>query len=148
MALLGIDLLRSPGGVPCQWYDWEKPLGSGWTTITPDDAWALAQAGGAAMVFQTNCAGHDYEVAGTKVPLGSSGAHMAKWATTAKAAGVEVAWWEIGNEPELDAPDAHKANLDATYAWYNGVFAEQARAIKAVDAQARVLGPASANAWF
>ncbi|MBA3846785.1 MAG: hypothetical protein H0X45_09090 [Planctomycetes bacterium] len=32
---LGIDLLRFPGGVPCQWYDWQEPLASGWTTLTP-----------------------------------------------------------------------------------------------------------------
>ncbi|HYE07261.1 MAG TPA: glycoside hydrolase family 44 protein [Planctomycetota bacterium] len=147
-ARLGIDLLRFPGGVPCQWYDWQKPLETGWTVITPEIAWSLADAAGASMIFQTNCAGNEFEASAGKARFDSSGAHMAAWVAAAKAAGVRVAWWEIGNEPELDAPAAYKASLDAIYAWYNAVYAEQARAIKAADPQARVLGPAATNTWF
>ncbi|MBA3846786.1 MAG: hypothetical protein H0X45_09095 [Planctomycetes bacterium] len=100
------------------------------------------------MIFQTNCAGNEFDSSAGKARFDSSGAHMAAWVVAAKAAGMRVAWWEIGNEPELDAPAAHKTDLDTIYAWYNAVYAEQAQAIKAADPKARMLGPAATNTWF
>ena len=150
-AQLGLKLLRFPGGVPCQWYDWETPLATGWSTTTPALAWQLGKEAGAQMVFQTNTAN---DSTGTNKDTGkdyrfdSSGAHAAKWVEWARDNQVKVAFWEIGNEPEMDAPAASKETQEAVYAWYNAKYEEQVRAIRAVDPKARVLGPAATNAWF
>jgi hypothetical protein len=146
-----LGLVRFPGGVPAQWYDWKEPLATGWTELTPERAWKMAQAGGARMVFQTNAATSEGGVnksTGKPYQLDNSAAHQAEWVSFSRAKGIGVAFWEIGNEPEMDAPKAFKEDQAAVYAWYNKVFGEQARAIKALDPQARVLGPASTNTWF
>ena len=148
---MGLGLLRFPGGVPAQWYDWREPLASGLTELTPERAWKLAQAGGARMIFQTNAANSEggvNERTGKPYKFDNSAAHQAEWASSSRAKGIGVAFWEIGNEPEMDAPKALKADQAAVYAWYNKVFEQQARAIKRVDPQARVLGPASTNTWY
>ena len=148
---MGLGLVRFPGGVPAQWYDWKEPLATGWTELTPERAWRMAQAGGARMVFQTNSAtseGGVNESTGKPYKFDNSAAHQAEWVSFSRAKGIGVAFWEIGNEPEMDAPKPLKADQAAVYAWYNKVFGEQARAIKALDPQARVLGPASTNTWF
>ena len=150
-ATLDLRLVRFPGGVPCQWYDWKTPLDSGWSTTTPELAWSLAQASGASMVFQTNTAtksdGND-EKTGKHYSFDNSAEHQADWVSAAAQAGMKVAWWEIGNEPEMDAPKEHKGNLDHVYAWYNKVYTDQVTAIRARDGKAKILGPASTNTWF
>ncbi len=150
-AQMGLGLLRFPGGVPAHWYDWQEPLGNGLTELTPERAWKLAQAGGARMVFQTNAATSESGVnksTGKRYKLDNSGAHQAEWVSDARRKGIGVAFWEIGNEPEADAPSPFKTDQVAVYRWYNKVFEEQARAIKRLDPQARVVGPASTNAWY
>lgn len=149
VAQMGLGLLRFPGGCPCQWYDWEQPLNTGWSTITPDMAWSFAHNAGAEMIFQTDIANdgeYDDKVKGGKSKFDSSGAHAAAWVKAAAAAGIKVAFWEIGNEPENDGP--HKENLDQNYAWYNAKYAEQVLAIREADPKARVMGPAATNTWF
>lgn len=148
---MGLGLVRFPGGVPAHWYDWKDPLASGWTELTPERAWRLARAGGARMVFQTNAAtseGGRNEKTGKPYRFDNSAAHQAEWASFCRRNGIDVALWEIGNEPEVDAPEPFKKDQSTIYAWYNEVFEKQARAIKALDPQARVLGPASTNTWF
>ena len=148
---MGLGLLRFPGGVPAQWYDWKEPLATGFTELTPERAWKMAQAGGARMVFQTNAATSEAGVnknTGKPYKLDNSAAHQAEWVSFSRRSGIDVAFWEIGNEPEMDAPQPLKKDQAAVYAWYNKVFEDQARAIKALDPQARVLGPASTNTWF
>jgi hypothetical protein len=93
------------------------------------------------MVFQTNAATNEQG-------FDASAGHQAGWVAAARQAGIDVAFWEIGNEPEMDAPKQLKSDQAAVYGWYNKVFGEQARAIKAIDPQARVLGPASTNTWY
>lgn len=148
---MGLGLLRFPGGVPAQWYDWKEPLATGFTELTPERAWKMAQAGGARMIFQTNAATSEAGVnknTGRPYKLDNSAAHQAGWVSFARSNRIGVAFWEIGNEPEMDAPEPLKKDQAAVYTWYNKVFEEQARAIKALDPQARVLGPASTNTWF
>lgn len=150
---MGLKLLRFPGGVVCQWWDWKDPLNTGWTEITADHAWTMAKAGGAKMMFQTNIAGHTWTNKKTNVKgtFDASGAHAAAWLKVCREKGVEVAWWEIGNEPEMDAPDSlvkNKQDQNAVMAWYNDKFKEHAEALKKVDPKARVLGPVSTNTWF
>lgn len=138
-------LLRFPGGVPCQWYDWEYPLATGWTPMTPERVGAFARAGGAKMLFQTNIRNYDQS---PNRRFDASGAHQAGWVSFAHARGIDVAWWEIGNEPEIDRPDNVPNNQEAIYAWYNAVYTDHATNIWARDPHARILGPASCNVWF
>ena len=148
---MGMRLVRFPGGCPAQWYDWQYPLASGFTSLTPEMAWDFAKAGGARVVFQTNVANDGGGTnKTTRVPyrFDSSGAHAADWVRFCAAKGISVPYWEIGNERELDAPAAAKGNSDRVYAWYNKKFAEQALAIKRADPQAKVMGPSECNTWF
>ena len=147
---LGMGVLRFPGGVPCQWYDWKEPLATGWSTLTPESIGKFAKAGGSRMMFQTNTANDSStDKDGKKYSFNSSGAHAAEWVLAMKKAGVDVAFWEIGNEPEMDAPKEFKdRGQDAIYEWYNKKYEEQVKAIKKADPKARVLGPAATNTWF
>ena len=147
-AQLGAKLVRFPGGVPCQWYDWKNPMATGWTTITPQTAWHLSKAGQGAMVFQTNTAANVSTIKGVKGHFDSSGAHMAEWVRQAKQQGIPVAYWEIGNEPEMDAPEKLKSNQEEVYRWYNTIYTEQATAIRRADPTARIAGPAATNVWY
>lgn len=150
---MGMHLIRFPGGCPAHWYDWKDPLATGWTRITPQVAWGLAKAGGARMIFQTNTAN---DGTGTNKSTGqvyrfdSSGRHAADWVQYCQAEGIEVAFWEIGNEPEVDAPASVKAahSQEAIYAWYNTKYREHVEAMRIADPKARFLGPASCNVWF
>ncbi len=148
----GFGLLRFPGGVPCQWYDWKEPLATGWTTMTPQNVWDFAKAGRSKMLFQTNTATDKTDTnkdTGKPYSFNSSGSHAAEWVSAMKKAGVGVAFWEIGNEPEIDAPnDIKSKGQDAIYEWYNAKFKEQVAAMKKADPQARFMGPASCNTWF
>ena len=133
---MGLGLLRFPGGVPAHWYDWKEPLATGFTELTPERAWKMAQAGGARMVFQTNAATSESGVnksTGKPYTLDNSAAHQAEWVSFSRRNHIGVAFWEIGNEPEMGAPQPFKKDQAAVYTWYNKVFGEQARAIKAID---------------
>ncbi len=150
-AQMGLQLVRFPGGVPCEWYDWQHPLATGWTELTPLRAARFAEAGNAALIFQTNAATDSTGInkkTGETYAFNSSGDHAAAWAIWARQHHIPVAFWEIGNEPEMDAPKPFKSNQEAIYGWYNAKFAQQARAIKAADPQARVMGPAATNTYF
>ena len=148
---MGMGLVRFPGGCPAEWYDWKEPLATGWTELTPERAWAFAKAGGAKMVFQTNAATDKTDKnkkTGDPYTLSSSAAHAADWVADARKKAISVAFWEIGNEPEMDAPGQHKKTQEAVYAWYNAKFAEQVAAIKKIDPAAKAMGPAACNTWF
>lgn len=140
-----LGLLRFPGGVPCHWYDWEYPLATGWTPMTPLRVAAFAHNAGARVIFQTNT--RNYDPAPDR-RFDPSGAHQAGWVTYAQLHGINVAFWEIGNEPEIDRPDHVPNDQDAIYAWYNAVYRDHATNIWARDPQARILAPASCNVWF
>lgn len=150
---MNLRLLRFPGGAPAHWYDWQEPLASGWTRLTPQRVWDFARQADAQIIFQTNTATDKRDTdkkTGRAFRFDSSGTHAAGWVKLAREAGIAVAWWEIGNEPEMDAPEAiRKQNSQqAIYRWYNAKFAEHARAIKAADPKARVMGPAATNVYF
>ncbi len=103
------------------------------------------------MIFQTNTAtdktGKNKK---TNQPytLTSSAQHYANWVKDAKRRGMKVAFWEIGNEPENDAPAGVKGNDDRVYKWYNAKFDEQTKAMKNADPDAKIMGPASTNEWY
>jgi hypothetical protein len=150
-AQMDMRLVRFPGGCPCEWYDWQEPLATGWTVLTPLRAWEFAKAGKARMVFQTNVAndgGGSNKTTHLPYRFNSSGAHAADWVRFCREKGIDVAFWEIGNEPEMDAPKQFKNNQDKVYQWYNEKYAEQAKAIRQADPKARIMGPAACNTWF
>jgi hypothetical protein len=68
-------------------------------------------------------------------------ADVARWAS---ARGLRVPYWEIGNEPDLFA--VTRGDPSWTPERYCDVFRAQAKAIKAVEPQARVAGPAVSGA--
>lgn len=145
---LGLGHIRFPGGVPCQWWDWQDPLGSGWTTITTGTAWELAKACDAELILQTNIATTRTDTnkrTGKTFSFDASPQHQAGWLTWCREQGISVAWWEIGNEPEMDAPKERKADA---MAWYNQIYGEQVKALRQADPRVRVLGPVSTNEWF
>ena len=148
-SLMGMDFVRFPGGVPAEWYDWKDPLASGWTKFTPEKIWAMAQAGRSRMIFQTNIATMKTETKnGRTYSFNNTGDYVGEWAAFCLEKKIDVAFWEIGNEPELDAPKEFKKGDQAVYDWYNMKFAEHAQAIKKVDPKAKTIGPASTNTWF
>ena len=103
------------------------------------------------MVFQTNTATNKEDRnndTGQAFRFDNSAAHQAAWVKFCQNQGIEVAFWEIGNEPEMDAPQEHKQSQEAVYAWYNRVFREQAEALKNADPRVRIMGPAATNTWF
>lgn len=61
----------------------------------------------------------------------------------AKAMGVRVDYWSIGNEPDLYAP--HKGDKSWTKEKYNQVFREYVTAMRAVDPTIKVTGPLPAS---
>jgi hypothetical protein len=141
---LNMKLVRYPGGVPAQWYDWQNPPKYG-NLRTDAAAWDLAKAGGAELILQTNAAN---DVTNKDGKFDSTGAHQAGWIAYAKKQGYKVAIWEIGNEPEMDAPKESKGSQEAIFKWYNAKYEEQVKAIKAADPTAKVMGPAATNTWF
>ncbi len=158
---LGFKLLRFPGGVTAHFYDWKQPKRISNVNLSPADAYRVAQSSGGEMIFQTNAANDRPSGGGKKgakkqgaapKPTGlhydSCGEHAAAWARECLRSGIKVAYWEIGNEPEMDAPKELKADPDATYRWYNRKFEEHARAIKAADPKAKLMGPASTNIYY
>jgi len=148
---LGASLVRFPGGVPAEWYDLGNPLGSGLTPITPQDAWRLAMAGNAEMIFQTNAFNKKLQKnkkTGQSYQWDNSGRHAADFVLQAKREGMKVAFWEIGNEPEMDADKEAKRSQDKVFEAYDAIFEEQARAIKQADPSAKIMGPASTNTYF
>ncbi len=68
-------------------------------------------------------------------------ADAARWA---RERGLQVAYWEIGNEPDLFSTT--RGDPSWTPERYCDVFRAQARAIKAVDPAARLAGPAVSGA--
>ncbi len=123
-------LVRFPGGIPCDWFDWQAPGSAGNRTIA--EAWALANAGGGKLLYQTNI----YDANGT----GQNSATTVKAIDAyMKANGIQVGMWEGGNEPEYGPQKTQPA---ATYmATYNATFGLQYDALKSVSPSIPMIGP-------
>ena len=150
LAQSNLKLLRFPGGCPAEWYDWQLLKPPGYTNWTHEQAWDLAKATGMQMVYQTNIAGdalHTDKKTGEQWRFNSSGEHQAGWLKAAAEKQIKVAFWEIGNEPEMDAPAQAKKGSDAIMRWYNAKFEEQVRAIQKVDPKARTMAGALTNMY-
>jgi len=57
-------------------------------------------------------------------------------------------YWEVGNEPDLyERRVSRSGDPDFTIEWYNACFRELATAMKAVDPDIQVVGPAVTGGW-
>lgn len=133
----GVKFIRFPGGAPADWYDWANGEADGWSSTTTAELWAYSNPVGAKLVLQTNpTSNHNNNPSGT---------HAANWAQYCRDNNITVAFWEIGNEPDLNLVN------DFDYAamqWYFDKFNEHAPAIRARVPGSKVVGPVGANAWF
>ena len=124
-------MIRFPGGVPCDWFDWQNPGPGNWGIL---DAKAIAQPSGAKIVYQTNIYDAGLTGQNTAATVTAIDAFM-------KANGVEVGMWEGGNEPEYGPRQGQPA---ATYmSEYNTNYGIQYTALKAVSPTIPMIGPGS-----
>lgn len=100
----------------------------------------LSILGNQAAVIQTRVGGRGMST-GPAHNRPEDAADAVRWA---RAKGIQVRYWEIGNEPDLFP--ASQGDPDFTPEKYCQVFRAQAAAIKAVDPAARVAGPAVSGA--
>jgi hypothetical protein len=98
----------------------------------------LAMLGDPGAVIQTRVGARTYAMS-TEPPHNrpEDAADAARWA---KAKGIRVRYWEIGNEPDIYALTQQDPSF--TPERYCEVFRAQAAAIRSVDPTARVAGPA------
>jgi hypothetical protein len=125
----GVTLLRFPGG---NWGD-----DSGVFPNNLDDLAALARALDAQVVVQA------------RLFRDGTPEEAAKWV---RYCNVEhdyaFQYWEIGNEPDLYASrPSRSGDPEFTVAWYNARFREFATAMKAVDPEIQIVGPAVTGGW-
>jgi hypothetical protein len=133
----GVDIVRFPGGEPADYFDWQTAGGAAATTYLG----TYAQAAGAVLMFQTNAKGGN----GTD----DSPQHAADWVSYCNTNGIDVAFWEIGNEPEIDITMTHNPTTDRQLLQpYFDTFNAQSAAMKAVDGSITVMGPVGTNANF
>jgi hypothetical protein len=120
----GVEVIRFPGGAPGDWYDWANPYE--YSLTSPQQLYNYATAVGAKVLFQTNWDGNG--------PTNTSGAHVAAWVQDCINKGMDVPFWEVGNEPEFSG---------RTPTEYFNKFVEQYNAMKAANPNITVMGPGS-----
>jgi len=140
LAQTPIRLVRFPGGVPGDWYDWRRPLDKGWSGTSPLALWRYAHSFGASVLFQTNAQGHAPLT--HPGPAVNSPESVAAWARYDRAHGIAAAM-EVGNEEDLKIRAVH----DPSFAPYIALFNRQARAMHAADRAVKVFGPAATNEY-
>lgn len=140
----GIDYIRFPGGVPGNWYDWATP--SEWTPTRPLDLWNYAQGAGAGILWQTNTTDNAVNDSGTRND--PSGAHVQAMMDDFAAKGIDVLYYEVGNEMDLELLDPSGPPRQPAYQEYIDAYQIQAGAIRAKDPNAFILGPAATNTWY
>ncbi len=140
----GIEVIRFPGGEPANWYDWSHEYDSSdeWSTTNTADLWEYAQGIGAELLLQTNPTTNNTSDAGD--PNDPSGAHAAGWVRFARDQGMTARYWEIGNEPDIKMTSAFDWDF---LNWYFAAFDEQAAAMRAVDPDIKIFGPAGTNTY-
>jgi hypothetical protein len=128
----GVQLIRFPGGVPGDWYDWQN-----WSSVesktSPKMLYDYATAIGAKVLFQTNAHGDG--------GVSNSASHAAGFLQYCIDNSMDVNLWEIGNEPEWWTGSIQPAQ-------YYDIFNQQAPALKAKKTSITVMGCATANGYF
>lgn len=159
-----INLVRFPGGVVGDFYDWQcpyytgengsptcpsSPTGSSWSSSSPMDAWNWAKIFGTTMLYQTNVWGNGLPNPPGKNYAVNSPENAAAWAQWTKQQGIK-AIFEIGNEIDLEIQKENNWWLDVEdpkFQVYIDAFNAQAQAIHQVDGAIQVFGPVSTNEW-
>lgn len=149
----GIDFLRFPGGVPGNYYDWSYDYHNdpnAWSTTTPADLWEYAQDVNAGIMWQTNPTANPVNDDTSPIPAFNdpSGEHVQAMMDYFAEEGIEVQYYEIGNELDLELMDPSGPPRQEAYMEYIDAYHEQAAAIKENDPNAFVMGPAATNAWY
>jgi O-glycosyl hydrolase len=137
----GVKLLRFPGGVAANSYNWEFYL-------TNDDR------GSVMCLTGTNELKPYVENIGAKVYMTSNfndtRIHQAAWVTYCKTNNINAPYWEIGNEPDL----INTTNWSDQNTWlpqltaYFDTFKVHAQALKAANSAIKILGPTSTNDFY
>lgn len=145
LAQTPIKVVRFPGGVPADWYDWQDPDPKHKGRVSPMTFWEWSRSFGATRaLFQTNYQGNGLANPPGKSYTVNSPENAAAWVEYNKTSGIS-ADMEVGNEEDL--PTLHKKD-DAAYAPYISAFVDQAKAMHQADPQVHVLGPVGTNEWF
>jgi hypothetical protein len=139
----GVQLIRFPGGIPGDNYNWEVPTQNDLHASKYTQVWTYAQAIGAKLLFQTNWAG-----LGSTTPA-TSGTSVVRWVDSCVRFGIDVPIWEVGNEPDNNPvfSSGDTSQYMPILRSYFAKFNEQATAIKAKYPAKLVIGPASTNTW-
>jgi hypothetical protein len=131
----GLQLLRYPGGVPANWWDWSQDE-TGWLNITVEELADYVAGIGAKPLISTNP--YRSEVGDGGQRNDPSGSHWAQGVTYFRSLGMNPLI-EVGNEPEIE-----EWSMDDYY----NAFNDQATAIKGAHPDVVVMGASSTNAWF
>jgi len=142
LAQTPIKAVRFAGGSPADWYDWQDPYYSGWSSTSPSDLWRYAQKLGATPLFQTNIQGNLPNPPGQTYTVNSP-QNAAAWATYDMTSGIPAAM-EVGNEEDVHMT----TSWDPTFQPYITAFNAQAQAMHAANPAVKVFGPASTNEWY
>lgn len=144
LAQTPIRMVRFPGGVPGDYYDWRFPYDRGWSTTAPLNLWNFTMKLGqnAHVLFQTNVQGHTPMIR-KGIPAVNSAASVAGWVRQNKAQGV-AADMEVGNEEDKSMHSVH----DPVFTSYIKTFNVQAAAMHKAVPAVKVYGPASTNVYY
>ncbi len=142
LAQTPIRVLRFPGGIPGDWYDWADPYYKGQSRTSPLDLWTYARKIGARPLFQTNYQGHLPNPPGRSYAVNSP-QNAAAWVTYDMTAGIPAVM-EVGNEEDVTMKTAD----DSRFQPYVDAFNAQARAMHRANPGVKVYGPAGTNEWY
>ena len=142
LAQTPIKAVRFAGGSPADWYDWQDPYYSGWSSTSPLDLWRYAQKLDATPLFQTNYQGNLPNPPGQTYAVNSP-QNAAAWVTYDMTSGIPAAM-EVGNEEDIHMTTSG----DPTFQPYITAFNAQAQAMHAANPAVKVFGPASTNEWY
>jgi hypothetical protein len=138
---IGMELTRFPGGVPGMFYRWYDPYqkdpksNQPMSTTSLNDLWAYAQKirPDEAILFETNPT--------TNGGNDPSGAKITELMNKLKTDGINIKYFEIGNEPDMGDTSGMAP------AAYFAAFNEQAKAIHAACSDCIVMGPSVFTFW-
>jgi hypothetical protein len=142
----GVQIIRFPGGVPGNWWDWA--IATQLTSTTTASLWTFAKAVGAKLLLQTNWKVNTVNNQGAKSD--STGQHQADWIQWCKTNNVDAPFWEIGNEPELELNVNKALDWDtAAMRPYFDSYNQQVAVMQAQHPDKIIMGPATCGGmWY
>ncbi|MCP5152945.1 MAG: hypothetical protein H6983_02180 [Ectothiorhodospiraceae bacterium] len=140
----GVRMLRYPGGIPSDFFDWAGAVGPVESRTPQIVPWALSEA---EIEFECPLFGPD-EFADLAVRLeapmlittaakNATPSEVAGWLQHYRARGIPAGYWEIGNE--IYIPGAPKGDPSGTPYWTAATYMSSSEYAQAFDAQAAAL---------